>query len=220
MLGCVPIMSKFLCKLYGFRRRTLRRLVLKMVAKLEGGEMLSPTLRRILLDYHDVEIGIYSYGSCFIPGCIGGRTKIGRYCSFAVGAYRFNGNHPMRFRSMHPYFYNPAFGYVEQELISRTELVIGNDVWIGQNAIIVPDVMKIGDGAIIGAGAVVTKDVPDFAVVAGNPAKVIRYRFSKEIQDEIKASKWWDKDVEELQKNFDEFIRPLENEEGKRLHKS
>lgn len=220
MPSCVPVLTNMLYKLYGLRRRSLSSFVLDMVTKLEGGQMLSSTLRRIFLKYHDVEIGMYSYGSCFEPGCIGAHTKIGRYCSFAGGAYRFNGNHAMRFRSMHPYFYNAAFGYVEKELISRTELVIGNDVWVGQNAIIVPGVRKIGDGVVIGAGAVVTKDVPDFAVVSGNPAKVMKYRFSKETQDEIKASKWWDKDIEELQKDIDEFTRPLENEKGKRLHTS
>lgn len=218
MLGCSAMFSKLLYKLYGSRRRRLRNFVLDMVTKLEGGEMLSPTLRRIFLEYHHVEIGMYSYGSCFVPMSIGTHTKIGRYCSFAAGALRFNGNHPMKFRSMHPYFYSPAYGYVQEELIPRSELVIGNDVWVGQNAIILPRVKKIGDGAVIGAGAVVTKDVPDFAVVSGNPAKVIKYRFSKETQGEIKASKWWDKDIKELQKDFDEFTRPLENEEGKRFH--
>ena len=72
--------------------------------------------------------------------------------------------------------------------------------------------------ACFGAGgAIVTEDVPDFAVVVSNPAKVIKYRFSEEIQGEIEASKWWDKDVKELQKNLDEFARPLENEKAKEL---
>jgi len=60
------------------------------------------------------------------------------------------------------------------------------------------DYHQIGDGAVIGAGSIVTKDVPDFAVVAGNPARIIKYRFSEETQQSIKASRWWDKDIEEL----------------------
>jgi len=120
---------------------------------------------------------------------------------------------------MHPYFYNPAFGYVRQELIPRSELVVGNDVWVGQNAMILPNVKSIGDGAVIGAGAVVTKDVPDFAVVSGNPAKVIKYRFTTETQLKIKTSKWWNKDIKEFQKDLEEFTSPLEDEENKEYQK-
>ena len=114
---------------------------------------------------------------------------------------------------MHPYFYRPAFGYVRQELIERSELVIGNDVWVGQNAIILPSVKRIGDGAVIGAGAVVTKDVPDFAVAAGNPARIVKYRFSEEVRRQIKASRWWEKSIEELQKDFEQFTCALEDED-------
>jgi len=117
---------------------------------------------------------------------------------------------------MHPFFFSPYFGYVQKELIHKCELVIGNDVWVGQNAIFLPSVKRIGDGAVIGAGAVVTKDVPDFAVVVGNPAKILKYRFSEETQLKIKASKWWEKDITELQKNMDEFVHPLEDDENKK----
>ena len=220
MSSHVSVLSKLLYKLYAFNKRKLRNFILGYLEKHEGGEMLSPTLRRIFLDYHDIEIGMYSYGGCFNSVCIGAHTKIGRYCSFAGRVWMFNANHPLECRSMHPYFYSPAYGYVQEELISRSELTIGNDVWVGENAIISPSVKRIGDGVVIGAGAVVTKDVPDFAVVAGNPAKVIRYRFSKEMQLKIKASKWWDKDIDELQKDFDEFIRPLEDEQKEEHQKS
>jgi len=210
------VFSKFLYRLYAFNKRRLRNGILRYLERHEGGEMLSPTLRRIFLDYHDIEIGMYSYGGCFNPIRIGAHTKIGRYCSFAGGVWRFNANHPTSCKSMHPYFYSLAFGYVQEELITRSELVIGNDVWVGQNAIILPNVQRIGDGAVIGAGAVVTKDVPDFAIVVGNPAKIIKYRFSEEMQRKIKASKWWDKDITELQKNMEEFAHPLEDDENKK----
>ena len=204
------MLSNLLYKLYSVKRRRLRNAILNIVRKRDGGEMRSETLRRIFLDYHGIEIGLYSYGGCFDPQNIGAYTKIGRYCSFAAGVCRFNGNHPMTFKSMHPYFYNPFFGYVQKELISRSQIVIGNDVWIGQNAIITPSVSRIGDGAVVGAGAVVTMDVPDFAVVAGNPAKVVKYRFSSETIDKIKGLAWWDKDMSELKENFEEFLRPME----------
>lgn len=215
MFSRSSLLSNLLYKLYAFKKRKLRNFILRYLERHEGGEMVSPTLRRIYFDYHDIEIGMYSYGGCFNPIRIGAHTKIGRYCSFAGNVWRFNANHPLKCRSMHPFFYSPAFGYVQEELITRSELAIGNDVWVGQNAIILPNVKKIGDGAVVGAGAVVTKDVPDFAVVSGNPAKVIKYRFSEDIQRKIKASKWWDKDIMELCKNMEEFAHPLEDDGNK-----
>lgn len=200
----------FLYKLYSIKRQMLRRYVLRSVKKLDGGELYSSVLRKIFLDYYQIEIGKYSYGGCFDNSKIGRFTKIGRYCSFAKDVYIFNGNHPLEFKSLHPFFYNPAFGYVDKEMISRNRLTIGNDVWVGQNVIITPNVKNIGDGVVIGAGSVVTKDVPDFAVVAGNPAKVIKYRFSKETIDDIKESQWWDKDIEQVRLELNDFLRPYE----------
>ena len=214
MLGDKGILSRILYRLYGVKRRPIRNAVLWLTAKLDGGQMLSRTLRRIYSDYHGIEIGMYSYGGCFDSARMSKGTRIGRYCSFAGDVWRFNGNHPMEFKSLHPYFYEPFFGYVQQELIDRSEIVIGNDVWVGQNVCILPGVRRIGDGAVIGAGAIVSKDVPDFAVVVGNPAKVLKYRFSKEKRRQIKASKWWDKDIEELKNALDEFTCPLEDESG------
>lgn len=210
MAARVTILSKILYKLYAIKRRSLRNIILRIVEKLEGGQTLSPTLRRIFLDYHHIEVGLYSYGGCFDPHAIAPFTKIGRYCSFADGVRVFNGNHPLEFKSMHPFFYNPSCGYVQKELISRNRCTIGNDVWVGHNAIILPNVKNIGDGAVIGAGAVVTKDIPDFAVVVGNPAKPIKYRFSEETRCKIKDSQWRNKNIEELSQNIEEFLSPFE----------
>jgi len=204
------ILSSLLYRLYPPRRPRLRGVVLRAVAKLEGGEMLSQTFRRIFLDYHGIEIGMYSYGGCFDPLRIRPFVKIGRYCSFAYGVCIFNANHPFAFKSTHPYFYLPAFGYVPEETRKRTRVEIGNDVWIGQNAIILSGVNRIGDGAVIGAGSIVTRNVPDFAVVAGNPAKIIKYRFDETTIRRLKKERWWDKDIEELKDNIDEFCRPVE----------
>ena len=204
------ILFRLLYKLYVFKMSWLRTIILRIVVKYEGGEMRSPTLRRIFQDYHHIEIGLYSYGGCFDAHRIGAFTKIGRYCSFAEGVCLFRRNHPIKFKSTHPYFFNTSFGYVQKEIIPMRELVVGNDVWVGQNALILPSVGKIDDGAVIGAGAVVTKDVPDFAIVAGNPARVLKYRFSMPTMDKIRKSAWWDSSIDELKKNLDEFVQPIE----------
>ena len=205
--------SRLLFYLYKIESRSLRDRILSMVAKREGGEAFSSTLRDILGRYHNIKIGMYSYGGCFDAQNISAGTVIGRYCSFARNVYVLSGNHPIKKKSLHPFFYNPYFGYVDKLLITRTQLVIGNDVWIGQNAIILPSVLEIGDGAAIGAGSVVAENVPRFAVVAGNPAKLIKFRFSPETMNRIIASQWWEKDIDELKADeveFAYFLKPLE----------
>jgi len=212
------LIGKLLFKLYGLSTRgSYRQLIRFIVLRLEGGGHYSRTIRRIFSVYHQIEIGMYTNGPCYCLGRFPAGAKIGRYCSIFPTVYAFSGNHPVDRMSTHAFFFNPVLGYAECEHdITRTYLTIGNDVFVGHNAVIVASVDNIGDGAVIGAGAVVTKNVPDFAVVVGNPAKVIKYRFSKETQLKIKASKWWDKDIKELQKVMDEFTHSLENEENKK----
>lgn len=193
---------KILYQLYRFQK--MRGTVLYLVKKLDHNEYYSATLRQIFKDYHKIEIGMYSYG-CFAPGRIDAFTRIGRYCSFAAGVRIFNGNHPLSHLSLHPFFYNPSLGFVKEEKISRRWIDIGHDVWVGSNAIITPSVKRIGNGAVIGAGSVVTKDVPDFAVAAGNPAQVIKYRFDPDTISEINRTQWWLKDIRELMTNLDTF---------------
>jgi len=202
---------QILYKLYSFECRRLRSLILKVVERIDGGQRYSLLLRKIYLNYHDIEIGLYSYGCCFNISRIQSFTIFGRYCSVGEGVCIFNANHPLSHKSLHPFFYNPNLGIVEDEKIERRSIEIGNDVWFGNNAIVTSSVKKIGNGAVIGAGAIVTKDVPDFAVVAGNPAKIIKYRFDEKTRRQIIKSKWWEKDISELQENLDEFTRPYEN---------
>ncbi len=161
--------TELLFRLYNIKKRHLRKIIINSIVRLEGGQMYSPTLRRIYSKYHNIHIGMYSYGSCFDVDNIASGTIIGRYCSFAKGDYIFNGNHPIRHISTHPFFFNTSFHYVDKETISRTKLIIGNDVWIGCNAIILSSVKNIGDGAIIGAGSVVTKDVGENSIMIGKP---------------------------------------------------
>lgn len=203
----MPFITNVLYRLYGLNRRTLCAFIRKQITRMEGGEFYSITLRRIFRDHHHVDIGLYSHGGCFTPYAFDKHTRIGRYCSIAQGVRGMNRNHPMDFKSTHAFFFNPNLGYCAEDRNAHTPLDVGNDVWIGAQALIMPHVRKIGDGAVVAAGAVVNKDVPPYAVVVGNPARVVRFRFPKEIIEQLLASRWWEKPIIEL--DVAEFNRPF-----------
>lgn len=204
------IISELLFRLYEKKSKRLRRVVFALVYKVEGGELYSATLRKIFRVYHQVEIGMYTHGGCFVPGQMDKHTSIGRYSSIAMSARAMNRNHPMDFKSTHALFFNPAFQNTPEELIDYIPLSIGNDVWIGHNAILMPHVKKINDGAVIGAGAVVHSDVPPYAIVVGNPGRVVKYRFSADTVQELISSKWWEKSIGEIRTDISEFQKPYE----------
>jgi len=126
-----------------------------------------------------------------------GDIEIGKYCQ--VGGYvaMHGTNHPIEYPTT---YINKNLFQGELSTLKETKVIrIGHDVWIGHAAIILGGV-TIGNGAIIAAGAVVTKDVPAYAIAGGNPAKVLKYRFSSKIIDELQDLKWWNKNDEELEK--------------------
>lgn len=213
------LISSLLYKIYGIKHRRLRWVLRQIITKIEGGEFYSPTLRRIFEDYYDVKIGMYTHGGCFVPGRTGRFTTIGRYSSISVNFRVFRRNHPMEFKSTHALFFNPELEYSDRDLVGYTPLSIGNDVWIGDSAIILPNVTQIGDGAVIGAGAVVNKNVPPYAIVVGSPARVVRYRFSREVIDELIESRWWEKSIEEIKPNIGEYQQPYEKLRNEGLKK-
>ena len=92
------------------------------------------------------------------------------------------------------------------ELPNKGDTVIGNDVWIGMNSLIMPGV-HIGDGAVIGANSVVAKNVEPYTIVAGNPIREIRKRFSEEEIKLLLETKWWDWDIEKITKNIDVILK-------------
>ncbi len=201
--------NRILYRLYGATSRNrFRRIILNAVLKLEKGELYSGTLRRIFRDHHKVSVGMYTHGGCFVPGAVDKYTSIGRYCSVASPMRVMNRNHPLEFKSTHALFFNPVLGMSKTDPIRFVPLEIGHDVWIGHNAIILPSVRSIGTGAVVGAGSVVNKDIPPYAVVFGNPARIIKYRFSKETIHELLASRWWKKSPEGIESALDEYIKP------------
>lgn len=138
----------------------------------------------------------------------GDKLIIGKFCAIATGVkFIMNGaNHKIDGFSTYPFW---IFGKGWDNSIPKPEefpykgdTIIGNDVWIGYESVIMPGI-KVGDGAIIAAKSVVTKDVPPFTIVGGNPAAIIRKRFSDEIIEVLQEAKWWDWDVKRITENIE-----------------
>jgi len=130
-------------------------------------------------------------------------AHIGAFTSIANGVILGGAMHPMEWVGMSPVFYagrdSVKHKFSEHKLPHPKPVNIGNDVWIGRSAIVLSGV-NIGDGAVVGAGSVVTKDVPPYAIVAGNPAKLIRYRFEEGIIEKFNKIKWWEFDDDKLKR--------------------
>jgi len=161
--------------------------------------------RTILLD---VEMGDYSY---VVNDAQITYTTIGKFCSIAAMTRINPGNHPMH-RATQAHFTYRASAYFRDEADDveffdwrkSHRVHIGHDVWIGHGAIVLPG-RSIGTGAVVAAGAIVTKDVPAYTIVAGNPARLIRRRFSDEIADRLGRLQWWNWDHEALRTALPDF---------------
>lgn len=140
-------------------------------------------------------------------------TTFGKFCSVAAMTRINPGNHPMSRASQSHFTYRASAyfpGEVDEESFfdwrRSNHVQIGHDVWIGHGAIVLPG-RNVGVGAVIAAGAVVTKDVPAFAVAAGNPARVIRQRFPDEIGVRLQRLAWWNWSHEQLRRALPDFRR-------------
>ena len=127
---------------------------------------------------------------------------IGKFCQIAAGVeFMMNdANHQMNAVTTFPFYTLEGWEMNApdpSEMPFKGDTVIGNDVWIGQNAVILPGV-HIGDGAVIGANSVVGSNVAPYTIVIGNPARVLRKRFDEELTDLLLRFKWWDKSIDEI----------------------
>src|SRR5258706_15755051 len=159
---------------------------------------------------HEVTMGDYSY---VVNDAQITYTTIGKFCSIAAVTRINPGNHPMH-RASQAHFTYRASAYFPEECDEaeffewrRSHRVhVGHDVWIGHGAIVLPG-RSVGTGAVVAAGAIVTKDVPAYTIVAGNPARAINRRFPETVTNRLAALAWWDWDHEALRRALPDLRR-------------
>ena len=176
-------------------------------------------------------IGSFSYSLSGLPPS----TRIGRYCSISWGVQVMALNHHLSFASTSSFSYDPHFVIFRKcleddavESFSRyggqpsrpnriDAPVIGHDVWIGQDVLLARGI-TLGTGCVIAAGAVVTRSVPPYAIVGGNPARLIRYRFPEDIVSRLLGSAWWSYKISDFARlRYDDpvaFVGQLEQAAG------
>lgn len=158
------------------------------------------------IDYGVKIQGNVALGLCSTLGhdCImdGGDIWIGRYCQIGPCVAMYAKDHPLDYLTT--YVNKRLFGEELQSHNVSLPIHIGHDVWIGHGAIVLKGT-TIGNGAVIGAGSVVTKDVPDYCIAVGNPARVIRKRFDDEVIGLLQALEWWQNSPDELERYKSSF---------------
>ena len=166
-----------------------------------------------LFDVNCVTVGKETYGPINVEMSRNDiHLRIGNFCSIANGVtFVLSAEHNTNLVSTYPFkvLYTKT---AQSEALSKGNIIIDDDVWIGYGATILSGV-HIGQGAVIAAGAVVTKDVPPYAIVGGVPAKLIKYRFDKELINELLKVDFSSLDRETAKKNINTLYLPLENKE-------
>ena len=193
--------------LFNFSKVT-RKIIIWFFSHLEGGVYRSSTIRKLYKKNRSIDAGYLSYG--FTSDGIEGPITIGKYTSIGKNVRRIDVNHYTNYATTHPCVFNPIFGWVSQDKRQKSELYIGNDVWIGDNVIILPSVHSIGNGAIIAAGAVVTKDIPPYEIWGGAAAHFLKRRFPLDLIERLEKVQWWNSPEERLKELKDYFANPEE----------
>ncbi|WP_442844798.1 CatB-related O-acetyltransferase [Leeuwenhoekiella sp. H156] len=164
-------------------------------------------------DISNCKIDDFSY---IAKSSILNNTQVGKFCSIGPNVKSGMGMHPINWISTHPIFYstNNLTGKINNNknyFKEYEKIKIGNDVWIGADVIIM-DGVTIGDGSIIGAGSIVTKNIPDYSIAVGSPAKVKKMRFENDKIELLKATKWWDYPFKKIESHHIQFkdIRNIE----------
>lgn len=153
--------------------------------------------------YPNYKLGRGTYGLPIVLDWKEGTTlEIGSYCSISKNVQIFLGGvHRTNWVSTFPFpkFLPELSNLIDSFGVTKGSVIIGNDVWLCRNCTIMSGV-TIGDGAVVASGAIVTKDVPPYAIVAGNPARIIKFRFDEQTITKLLDSKWWEWDEEEIRK--------------------
>lgn len=171
----------------------------------------------------EMDVGKWSYGTVHIHFGSEKSVKIGSFCSIATVHIMIGGDHRTDWVSTFPFpsftapEYWPEASKISGQARSKGNVTIGNDVWIGSDVFILSGV-TVGDGAVIGAKSVVTKDIPPYAIAAGNPARVVKYRFDPDTIERLLAIAWWnwpDSEIKEvipllMSNQVEEFIEECE----------
>jgi acetyltransferase-like isoleucine patch superfamily enzyme len=166
-----------------------------------------------------IQLGDYSYAhkdayvKCWKSPCV---VRTGKYCSLAKCKFVYDGNHNTKFASTFPFLELGHSKVAPANAMLKDEPMVGHDVWIADDAVIYSGVV-VGNGAIVAGQAVVTKDVPPYAIVAGNPGKVVRYRFPSRTIERLQKVQWWHlphdficESLAPVIDNIDEFLKRAE----------
>ncbi len=137
--------------------------------------------------------------------------RIGKYCAIGYGIHLLTTDHAMTYPNLQVAL-SRRYGFTNLEK-SAGPIIIGNNVWVGDGVTVLSEV-EVGDGAVVGAGSVVTKKIPPFAVAHGVPARVVKYRFSEEITEQLLEIRWWDWPEEKVSRNKRFFDTDLSHYQG------